>query len=136
MYTPNIKLEKICYDVLHGAMTPEEAELSFGHKRSQKMAFYCAAHDLAIEIRPKVVINMLNHFLNGKKTPEQLKEWALFILMAGAFATPNREQDETLRYDPMWTILGKLSAPEIDGEITLEIAKKYIKELESIKEEF
>lgn len=129
-------ISEICHNVLYGKMAPEVAESFFGHEKSKKMDFYCVTHDVNIEIRPKVVVDMLRCFLQGKKTIEQLKEWALFILMTGAFITPNRELDETFRYDPMWTILGKLSTPEIDGRITASIAQEYIEQLQAIKEEF
>lgn len=128
-------MEIICRDVLTGKELAEDAILFFGSTEQKIMDFYRAASNLNIEIRSRHVMEMLKKFIKGDVTVEYLKEWALFILMTGAFGTPDYMSDRTFRYDPMWTILGMLSAPEIDGRVTPKIAHKYIEELWSIKED-
>jgi len=126
------ELKNDCIRVLKGKMQPEAVI----RKHGDEERFYRVANNLEVEIRPTLVINMLNSFIKGEKTKEQLKEWANFITLTGAFATPNWKNDNTFRYDPMWDVLGRLSTPEIDGELTTRAAKEYITELKLIKEDF
>lgn len=120
------KVEDLCLDVLRGKISPEEAKSHFKHEQ----LLYRLTSDLEIEILPKTIASILRGFLKHTINENEIKEWALFVLMSDAFVTPNWREDNSFQYDDMWTILARLSAPEIDGKITEELIKKYILELE------
>ena len=82
-----------------------------------------------MKLFPEDAINFLQLYLSNQKTEEEVKDWALFLLMTDAFSTPDVEGDY---FDPLWDIINELSCPEIDGILTKERALSYVEELQKL----
>lgn len=88
--------------------------------------------NLEVTILPKHVKAILLSYLKEKISSEQLNSWAEFIYFrSGEYVSENWEDDESADfYEDMWYVIQKLSTPEIDGDITPETVRIYLKELD------
>lgn len=87
---------------------------------------------IEVIVLPMHVKTILLNYLSGLITAEHLNVWAEFIcLRAGEYVSKNWEDDESSDfYEDMWYVVQKISTPEIDGEISPELIKEYLKELD------
>jgi hypothetical protein len=53
-------------------------------------------------------------------TAADLRDWALFIVLTGAYRSPEPPSEDEDWCDPMWDAVHELAAPEIHGSITPE----------------
>ncbi len=116
-------IQELCKKILKG----DESFNNVVNSEIEKSIFCRNTNNFELELLPQDVINFLQLYLLNKKTNNEVKDWALFILMSGAFSTPEVEED-CFYYDLLWTIVGELSCPEIDGKLTKERALNYISE--------
>jgi len=123
-------LEEKCKKVLSGELNVDEF-FKDCHTRRSIQELYSLTSDLDIPITPEDVISYLNAFINDKKSAEEAAEWALFIIMSGAY---NRNSDNKPEdyYDHMGFIIEQMSCPAIDGVLTKERARGYIAELKKL----
>ncbi len=120
-------IQELCKKILKG----DESCDNVVNNEREKNIFCRNTNDFELELLPQDVINFLQLYLLNKKTDEEVKGWALFILMSGAFFTPDVEKD-CFHYDLLWTIVGELACPEVDGKLTKERALNYISELKKL----
>lgn len=84
-----------------------------------------------IEVTPSQIKNILSLYLERKVTKVDLNLWAEFLCFRDEYVSINSENDESADfYEDMWYVVQKLSTPQIDGEITPETVRQYIKELD------
>ena len=120
-------IQELCKKILKGA----ESFDNIVNSEREKSTFCRNTNDFELELLPQDVINFLQLYLLNKKTDDEVKNWALFILMSGAFSTPNVEED-CFHYDLLWTIVGELYCPEIDGKLTKDRTLNYMTELKKL----
>ena len=120
-------IQELCKKILKG----DESFNNIIGSEKEKSIFCRNTNNFELELLPQDVINFLHLYLLHRKTEHEVKDWALFILMSGAFSTPTPKED-CFHYDLLWTIIGELSCPEIDGELTKERALGYIYELKKL----
>jgi hypothetical protein len=65
----------------------------------------------------------LVRYLDGERTADELRDWAEFITLVGAFSAPEPPPDDEDYYDDLWDVVHDLGAPEVFGEITRESAE-------------
>lgn len=83
--------------------------------------------ELKIYIEPSDLEPVLKDFLIGKFTPEEIQDWASWILLTEEFCVKNWEDDQIADYyEPMWYVLQQLSTPSLDGEITLLVVEQHL----------
>lgn len=85
---------------------------------------------LNLIITPNHVKEALLKWSSGLIPADVLVDWARFILMAGCFETP--EKDNFFFYDDLWTILGEISSPDTDGKLTAKRVNEYLQVLSKI----
>lgn len=94
-------------------------------------------------IRPKHVRKMLIDFLQGKINSDDLIKWAVFICLrteyicvpSGIPLSDPKLDEIADYYENMMYVIQRLSTPEIDGEVTKERVKQYLKELDKYKDD-
>lgn len=84
---------------------------------------------ITIFVLPSQVRKILLSYLNNDMSAEALNIWAEFLCFRGEYVGNNDNDDEDY-YEDMWYVLQKLSTPEIDGAITSETVRIYLKELD------
>jgi len=60
----------------------------------------------------------LGRYLEGQWSPDDLRDWAEFIVLVDAYSTPEPPVDDEDFYDDLWDILHDLACPEVFGAIT------------------
>ena len=118
-------IQDLCKKILVGDVSFSETVKS----EREKNIFCRSTNNFELELLPQDIINFLHLYISNKKTDDEVKDWALFLLMTDAFTTPNIESDY---FDSLWDIINELSCPEIDGKLTKERALKYISELKKL----
>ncbi len=87
--------------------------------------------DVKIEVQPFQVRKIIISYLNGKINSLNLNRWAEFLCFRDEYVSKNWENEKSADfYEDMWYVVQKLSTPEIDGEITPETVRQYLKELD------
>ncbi len=71
-----------------------------------------------VELTPPSVRDALTAYLAGYMTARELRDWAIFITLSGAFHTPAPPANDEDWYDPLWDALHDLACPEMHGAIT------------------
>jgi len=121
-----VKIRSLFWKALLGEISPEEMENIFSNR---SLPF---SHLVRIHLDPIAIIHVLEKFLQNEIDEWFVKEWALFILMMDCYVQPNNEycneHDDASedKYEAMWYVVQQLSAPEIDGKLTVEKAKEHI----------
>ena len=84
-----------------------------------------------VPVLPINVKRMLLLYLDKRINNEELSSWAKVIYFRSSEYVSVALKDEKNgdSYENMWYVIKKLSTPEIDGKITPEIVKQYLKEL-------
>ena len=75
-----------------------------------------------IELTPGAVRAALQDYLAGGMTAADLRDWAIFIVLSGAYRSPEPPSNDEDWFDPMWDTVHELAAPEVHGAITPEEA--------------
>jgi hypothetical protein len=73
--------------------------------------------EIEIPLRVEDVRGALSRFLAGTWTADELRDWAEFITMIGAYASPEPPAEDEDYYDDLWTVVHDLGAPEVFGPI-------------------
>ena len=71
-----------------------------------------------VDLTPGAVRGALESFLADEMTAKDLRDWALFVTLSGAFNTPQPPSDDEDWFDPMWDVVHDLACPEVHGAIT------------------
>jgi hypothetical protein len=85
-----------------------------------------------VVVLPIHVKKMLITYLDSKINSEQLNAWAEFLCFrSGEYVCEDWDDFEKADYyEDMWYVVQKLSTPIIDGDITPETVRQYLKELD------
>jgi hypothetical protein len=95
-----------------------------------------ALYDMEVIVHPKDVKNMLQSYLEGRLSAEDLTNWAGFICVRGEYCSPNYLEDAMADYyEDMFYVIQRLSTPEIDGEVNDATVKSYLAELDKYGDE-
>jgi len=87
--------------------------------------------DTDVFVFPCHVKKMLVDFLDGKINAFDLNRWALFVSSRSEYTSEGWEDDALANYyEDMWEVIQKLCSPQIDGDITPERVREYLKELD------
>ena len=71
----------------------------------------------------------LEAYLRGDMSASELRDWALFITLSGAFRTPEPPAEDEDWFDPMWDAVHDLACPEVHGAITPENVREKLGKL-------
>lgn len=93
-----------------------------------------ALYEDSVIIYPNHVKVMLEKYLAGSITSDELNKWARFIVLRGEYDCPDCELSDEDHYEAMWDVIQALSVPEIDGDITHVRVEKYITQLGKYKD--
>ena len=83
-----------------------------------------------VELSPAPVRAALEDFLAGGMTATELRDWAIFIVLTGAYRSPKPPGNDEDWFDPMWDAVHDLAAPEIHGSITPEAVRAKVTSLD------
>jgi len=89
---------------------------------------------LTIPIEKSHLIKMLDLYISGQLSEDELSNWAAFIFLSGLFY-PNRiNQDSNIKVDEetFWDTFQELMTPSIFGGLDKEKARLYLSRLENI----
>lgn len=90
-----------------------------------------ALYDMEIIIYPIYVKNILQRYLMGKVSSNDLTNWAGFICVRGEYCSPNYLDDNMVDYyEDMFYVIQRLSTPEIDGDVNEARVRSYLAELD------
>jgi hypothetical protein len=84
----------------------------------------------AIELSPDAVRGALAAYLAGEMSAQELRDWALFITLSGAYHSPEPPPDDEDWFDPMWDAVHDLACPEVHGRITPESVREKLRTLD------
>jgi hypothetical protein len=79
-----------------------------------------------IDLTPEAVRGALEAFLAEQMTAKDLRDWALFVTLSGAYNTPQHNSDDEDWFDPMWDVVHDLACPEVHGAITSEGVRDHL----------
>jgi hypothetical protein len=79
-----------------------------------------------IELTPQAVRSALEAYLAGEMSAQELRDWALFITLSGAYRTPEPPPNDEDWFDPMWDAVHEVASPEVHGRITPESVREKI----------
>ena len=77
-----------------------------------------------VELSPTAVREALEAYLRGEMSSSELRDWALFITLSGAFVTPEAPPDDEDWFDPVWDAVHDLACPEVHGALTPETVRE------------
>lgn len=92
-----------------------------------------ALYDMEVIVYPKDVKNMLQSYLDGKVSSNDLTNWANFICIRGEYCPPNYLDDgmeDDDYYEDMFYVIQRLSTPKFDGAVNEKRVKLYLSELD------
>ncbi len=84
---------------------------------------------ICIIVFPNQVKKILLSYLKNEMSDDALNIWAEFLCFRGEYVGNDDNEDEDY-YEDMWYVVQKLSTPEIDGEITPDTVREYLRELD------
>ena len=134
------KIECVLQNFLTGAstLTDVQAALQNYVKINYDLApNYREMHDnqlqtvVQIRVIDQYVQHMLNKYIVGEISALELSNWAAFIFTSGGFVPNGETEDEQWKAGegPLWDILQQLMTPSVFGELTPEIAQRYLAQL-------
>ena len=82
-----------------------------------------------VELTPNAVRQALQAFVDGSMAASDLRDWALFVTLSGAFSTPTPPAEDGDWFDPMWDAVHDLACPVVHGPITTESVATYVARL-------
>jgi hypothetical protein len=88
-----------------------------------------------LELTPAPVRAALQDYLSGGMTAADLRDWAIFIVLGGAYRSPEPPSDDEDCFDAMWDARHELAAPEIHGRITPEQVRAKLRALDRYAQE-
>jgi len=77
-----------------------------------------------VELAPTAVRDALEAYVRGDMSGSELRDWALFITLSGAFVTPEPPPEDEDWFDPVWDAVHSLACPEVHGAITPESVRE------------
>ncbi|MGE3318601.1 MAG: hypothetical protein AB7I18_04830 [Candidatus Berkiella sp.] len=87
--------------------------------------------EFEIEVEPKHLRKMINLYLSNKIDAYNLSRWAEFLSFRGEYVCIDYMNDESADfYERMWDVINMISTPQLDGEITPDRVREYLKELD------
>lgn len=82
-----------------------------------------------VELNPAAVRGALAAYLSKEMSEKELRDWALFVTLSGAFNSPELPPDDEDWFDPMWDAVHALAAPEVHGSITPALVQEKLETL-------
>ena len=73
--------------------------------------------DTKIPFTVEDVRQALRRFLATTWTADEMRDWAEFITMVGAYSSPEPPVEDEDYYDDLWDVVHDLGAPEVFGPI-------------------
>jgi hypothetical protein len=118
--------EDTLLDLVQGRISAREAQSVLRHRANFSFgtnpAYVNWIEPLPVEtgipIAPADVRRALQRYLHGEWTGQELRDWAEFITLVGAYHSPEAPPEDEDYYDDLWDVVHDLGTPEIFGEIT------------------
>lgn len=89
--------------------------------------------DTEVVVMPSAVVNILLRYLNSEIESADVQHWADLLVNNETFVCPNWQDDDVAdRYEPMWYVLQRLASPAIDGGISVDNVRCYLKDIEAL----
>lgn len=86
-----------------------------------------------VHIAPPDLIPMLKRYFDGRRTVQEMQEWASWILFQEELCILGWQNDDIADYyEPMWNILQAISSPVTDGPLSRTKAHAYISMLNAM----
>lgn len=83
---------------------------------------------IAIIVRKRHVVRMLQRYLAGQVSEIELSNWAFLVFALAAFVPEGRTDDDRWKNGegPVWQVLQKLATPHIFAPLELEAVRGYL----------